>query len=118
MTLIERLEGLTGPCRECDGLIAAAVGARHGPDGGWSNNHNGDYWTVKECAEPYTASIDAALALVPEGCIWNVGGNPNGGFASAGLFGAAIWQGIDQINGEAPTPAIALCIAALLAVQS
>ena len=64
--LIDSLEALSAPCREADALIAATVGVKHGPDGGWTNNENGDYWTVDECAPRYTASIDAAMTLVPE----------------------------------------------------
>ncbi len=126
MTLISRLEQAEAGSRELDAEITRilkpkwwaqllheaampcgapedlqALGARE------FVRYRKQYW--------FTQSLDAAMSLVPEGCMWNLGGNPVGGFASAGLFGACIWQGIDQIHGEAPTPALALCIASLKA---
>lgn len=65
--LIAALEAAEGPNRELDRKIAAVVGHKHGPDSGWCNKENGDYWTVEESASQYTASIDAAMMLVPEG---------------------------------------------------
>jgi len=120
MTLIERLEALSGPDREVDEAIADALFPPAPfaqlkdapiPTGCRMWQQNGHI----QSALRYTASIDAAMTLVPEECAWNLGGSPVKGFAGAGSFGAMIEQGIDQIHGEAPTPAIALCIAALRA---
>jgi hypothetical protein len=60
---------------------------------------------------PYTASIDAALTLVPATCGWGV---PFGPFAQHD--GAQWWQAeVGAAEAMAATPAIALCIAALRA---
>lgn len=67
---------------------------------------------------PYTTSLDAALSLVPEGCSWTVdvvqaSDGPN----SQAVIGG---RGQDKPSGLGigPTPALALCIAALRARQS
>lgn len=70
IALAERVEGLAGPCRETDAEIAEAVGEEHGRKSGWCNSDNGDYYVIEECARPYTASLDAAMTLVPEGHFW------------------------------------------------
>lgn len=72
--LIAKLEAATGPSRELDSAIAAALGV--------------DGWTAEEwdavIADPeienpeigsaprFTRSIDAALTLVPEGSRWSI----------------------------------------------
>ena len=59
IALAERVEGLTGPCRETDDEIAKALG--HCVL--WFRGFLGSTST----ARPFTASLDAALGLVPEG---------------------------------------------------
>lgn len=103
--LIARLEAATGPDRELDCLIDVAVGHPiHNPHGpaevaNWPQRASG--LTVPA----YTASIDAAMTLVPDG-------------SGVMLF----WFGDDERTGEAQVankrakaaaPALALCIAAL-----
>lgn len=56
----------------------------------------------------FTSSIDAALTLVPEGYGWNLQGNTNSFYA--------VVRGYK--NKVSPTPAIALCIAALRARET
>jgi hypothetical protein len=56
----------------------------------------------------YTASIDAALTLVPEG----MHGHVEFGQSS---HSAIIWNGVERIEGLAATSELALCIAALKA---
>ena len=107
--LIAALEAATGPDRALDSWIGASVGF--------------DGWTVAEWQEtvddpvfahssitdvpPYTASIDAALTLVPEGVLWAVGVDEDGsGCAELPRR---------RLLVHALTPAIALCIAALRA---
>ena len=126
--LIKKLEALEAPCRECDGLIAAAFGLKHGPDSGWCNNENGDHWVVDECAARYTTSIDATMTLVPEGDYdqdWVR-------TTRAASEGFKLWQvrialettqqDPDETSpvalGEHDNPAIALCIAALRAQEA
>lgn len=98
--LSERVMSLSGPDREVDAEI-------------WRIIHPTSQYRL---APSYTASIDAAMTLVPEGHkYWNLGGSPTRGFAGAGLYGAVI---DDQFYGEAQTPALALCAAALLAREA
>lgn len=66
----------------------------------------------------YTTSIDAALTLVPEGCIWKVFSDYPGDayFADVekwvpGQGGPENWR----TDGACSSPALALCIAALRA---
>lgn len=99
--LSERVQRLEGPDREIDRAIAEAIGI------GW-------YYSQGNPEFRYTASLDAAMSLVPEGCTWNL---------SVGRV--AIVQVTDCTGGptvappdfeaHAATPAIALCAAALKA---
>lgn len=111
LDLTERCEKATGPDRELDATIAKAVGEKHGRETGWCNNENGDYYVIDECAARYTASIDAAMMLVPEGCEFWCGSKDATGtsWAWVGQFG-----GPEEI-GTAASPALALCAAALRA---
>lgn len=63
--LIERLEAATGPCRELDRAIAEALGWSGicSPNVTFGNRPDGSRWIVPR----FTASIDDALTLVPEG---------------------------------------------------
>ena len=97
--LIERLEKATGPGRSLNLAIAEAV--KGPPPEGFK------VWPI---CENYTASLDAALTLVPESR-WLVG---------AGAPYTSPWANVrcgedDTIHVYAATPAIALCIAALKA---
>ncbi len=84
VALAERVEALTGPCRETDAEIARAIGwyqkevVCHGVKGGkWVEK----YWTYKgdtraawSSVPPhdFTASLDVAMTLVPDG--WAIEG--------------------------------------------
>lgn len=77
-TLAERVEGLTGPCRETDAEIAIAVGRNVRDElfyqGDWYDRFAdaGAYETLHR----YTASLDAVLALIGEklpGASWSCG---------------------------------------------
>ena len=117
--LIARLEAATGPDRDLDRAIAKALGVmplyelRGQIGGSWPD---------------YTASIDTALTLVPANALWGVkalwdqGPDANGGPKAYrgsvdvyevrdGLF----WK--DNHLSLAPTPALAICIAALRAKE-
>lgn len=71
LELAARVEAATGPDRELDLLIAKALGFRAlhlafipgGSDLAWDPRGSGCGFVV----EHYTASLDAALSLVPEG---------------------------------------------------
>lgn len=121
--LIARLEAATGPCRELDVAISVAVGRddettllryTNGTEKRVPTSRN--CWGGQVDSPRYTASIDAALTLVPEGFCWEV----RKGYVPE----ATVWQiGCEYDEGsgrtlphaQAPTPAIALCIAALRA---
>ena len=112
--LIRQIEEATGPDRGLDAEIALAIGWRldqSEPRDRWWEPDRSHY--LDEPPE-FTASLDAALTLVPEGiAIWRIGNND------------------DQWEGEGPflarcggprftfaaTPALALCAAALKARQ-
>ena len=98
-TLIERLEALTAPSREVDLLIM-----RH------AENIGGD----RENALPYTASIDAAMTLVPEKYAFGCGKG-----TSEPSVESWAWCGPDEgPYAWGATPAIALCIAAIKAREA
>lgn len=121
--LIERLEALTRPCAETDALIHAAV---YVPDGEVEKSPINGAWCIfvagydgkrrlweaqrgQTRTQPYTASIDAAMTLVPEGWSWSLFGPDN----QACLVNPE--NPSQAATCDAATPAIALCIAALKA---
>ena len=71
----------------------------------------------------YTASIDAALTLVPEGCDWVVrsgmADHPTDTRPYAHVMFGNVNRDRSRSLGEAhaPTPALALCIAAIKALK-
>ena len=87
--LIERLEGLTGPCRECDALIQEAIMRGRWQLGG---------------AKFYTSSLNAAMTL-------SEGKRKRLIIAEDDITDCLV----DGTQGCGATPAIALCIAALKA---
>jgi hypothetical protein len=109
-SLLTRLSALTGPDRTIDEEIALAFG--------WTKTNSAippssadPYWRSPRgqiCPNVplYTASIDAALTLVPRGAIWSVGGHVG-----------AYWADVSVHSGSGATPAIALLIAILRAQE-
>ena len=150
--LIAALEKATGPDRWCDANIHVMA---HGQTieifGGniVSNGHcvigwldpgkvNVNFTTsgIGEKIPRYTASIDAAVALVERvlpGWTWDIGGCPEDFLTdkdkpfNAALMGPVSYAVIDREVGEepvydtahasAPTAPLAICLAALLALQ-
>lgn len=101
--LIPRLESATQGSRELDLEIARLMGVvvmRHNRETG--RNEEYTHWH-------YTTNLQDALALIPDGFAWRV--------KATNIEGAMEYSG--QVNYEkpsyAPTPALALCIAALKA---
>jgi hypothetical protein len=79
--LAERVMALTGPCRETDTMIALKVGWKFA-NGAWHDPSTVADSRLRKVGlihypsspEPaFTASIDAAKTLVPEGYWWTVG---------------------------------------------
>jgi hypothetical protein len=103
--LAERCEKATGPDRELEQDICDTV---HGP------NYMPNVFQQDGSRIPrYTASLDAAMTLVPNGMGWSVNRYASGTWARAGVY---------EDNGRDPgyycdaaTPALALCAAALRA---
>ena len=89
--LIERIEALDGPCFAVDTAIADAIGAPPG------------------LAKPYTASIDAAMTLVPEGEVGIHGWD----YSEWSIRQIHIDSSEQVYESRAKTPALALCAAAL-----
>lgn len=118
--LIAALEAADGPSRQLDAQIALSHGWDVVPireKGGrtwdrWYRPHAGKRYPVR--LPLYTASIDAALTLVPKGFAWDLRGNRNGdGFARLSAP-----DGSSGFIHFAATPAHALCIAALKAREA
>jgi hypothetical protein len=108
--LIERLAKATGPDRALDLAIERAVNV--------STIHDDHLDRFPEDAKVYTASIDAALTLVPKDSAAEITGQYdwqleciNGGLTISARVGAD-----EKTRSFADTPAIALCIAALKAL--
>ena len=108
--LIERLEKASAPDRELDVAIVYALYPEIGPYRPHCVGDEPIFYQdpfYKQRCPKFTASIDAAMRLVPEGWSWRVGNLPSGkGFADLGTQ-----KSLQCIEGA--TPAIALCIAAL-----
>ena len=110
--LIGRLAAATGPDRELDVEIARACG--YSGDFGWFTPPGGG--RLVRCPK-FTASIDAALTLLPEGKMWLFGHlDPEdmrffATITDGRVLGDETWRGFHA------TPAIALVLAILKARQ-
>jgi hypothetical protein len=110
LALAERVEALAGPDRGVDARICIALGLSKdnvmvGEDG----------WCINSDTNPnpyrspiYTASLDAAMSLVPEGAQW---GCDSMGGAAVFLKDCKLF-----LSRNAATPALALTAAALRAL--
>ena len=124
MTLLSKLSALTGPDRCVDRAIADAIGK--GPPETWERKvsipgvmvYMDEGSWISPCgvfihhSERYTASIDVAMTLVPEGWDWTVGVEDGEGWANVNPTAQPFPVEMD-ITETAANPAIALCIAAL-----
>lgn len=117
--LISRLEALTGPDREVDGLIALHLGWRFevkpmDSKPYWREPGQDQWWRrVREGPPHFTKSIDAALRLVPDGLFWLLAygrTRPDEPLGGAQIVDPTTERVIAE--AEAETPAIALCSAA------
>jgi hypothetical protein len=142
--LIERIEQATGPDRRLDVQIEIATD----PKRRWIVGHEpGRFprtpiygtladlweWAVDESKEPpeiggqrFTASLDAAMTLVPEGCLfmtctlWDTGDSDHDKIGAGATVKRYTVKGggrffVGETAGLAATPALALCAAALRA---
>lgn len=121
IALAERVEGLTGPNGDLDGAIYAALNPHMRPIPGNQRRFYDPALTRLNAAREYhvagatayapsfTASLDAALGLVPEGWL--------AGLDIGALRATSVWLATDSqsVRVHAPTPALALTAAALRA---
>lgn len=111
--LIAALESANEGSRELDADIAEAIGVPLTPH----LHPDNAAWMRRQKAKPYTTSIDAALTLMPAGYAMEVGLDPEDGQARVWKYDPSggtqrLWE------ANAPTPALALCIAALKASKA
>jgi len=126
--LIARVEKAKGPDRELDEAILAVlflredrhIGTEEEQDDGsfapikqpvWVDPSTGRW--VSTHAHRYTASLDAALSLVPEGYDWILE-RTNGGLT----IGARVGHNDPDRTSWGDTPELALCAAALRAREA
>jgi len=110
LALADRVEAATGPDRDIDCWIENRLDlAKFVPDS--PAPHGGGWLDKRVEPKPYTASLDAAMTLVPEGAFWSITmrGKQQGGYhACCQIEGSLDWR-------EGATPALALTAAALRA---
>jgi hypothetical protein len=115
--LIASVEAASGPDRELDVAVTCLLVDRKHEASRRPSNRAGrvvtrylDNRTGTWTAAAYTASLDAALLLVPEG--WQDCWTLEGRFCWLRRLTA---EGVDEVQTEAATPALALTAAALRA---
>jgi hypothetical protein len=105
MELADRCEKAMGPDRELDEAILKA---------GWATGNK-----RTDLGPRFTASLDAAMQLVPDGWFWTAMNARDGKEKPIVGQGLAIVASPDDLHArepsEAATPALALCAAALRA---
>ena len=113
MKLSDQVEAAAGPDRELDALIAEAINGHPPPrSGGGQNALTGKWYEPNEPYCPaYSASIDAALTLVPEECLWNLKMEYTEGRGLVRMW----YPNSNSTYQSLHTPALALCAAALRA---
>jgi len=130
-TLIARLEAATEDSRELDAEIHIAASlcdpsARYEPNNDvivWLEHHpevpGGASQVLCDELPHYTESIDSAITLIPAGWHWQVENEATSdGKARAWLHERAKTGRGRSKNAFADTPALALCIAALRAMDN
>ena len=111
LKLAERVEALRGPDREVDEAIERAI----------DNYTAFKYYTLGDDDQSdyiptrYTASLDAAMTLVPKGWAWSVLDRRTTGYSKPN---GQCWTKEDRstLHEDAAAPALALCAAALRAL--
>lgn len=132
LALAERCEQSKDGCRELDAAIAATLKiGRNLPDwalnwgGEWKPTIHGHVALMQDDGKPgpsfssltYTASLEAALTLIPKGKSWSIE-DPANADGSRSVFGypsrcVAHVEGSASVHDYAVTPALAICTAAL-----
>ena len=111
--LIAQLESAPEGSRGLDYMIHTKLGWIDQDQGGWdgpNGEHTGEGWPH------YTTNLQDAVEALPEGWFWIAGNSAINGVS------AEIWETREQATcsawAKAPTPALALCIAAIRALKS
>ena len=110
LALAARVDVATGADRMIDEAISPALGwlAPKPPLRSWRTPQG---YRASDGVPRYTASLDAALTLVPEGWDWAV----TKGFGESALAAASPANSVATVETQAATPALALTAAALRA---
>jgi hypothetical protein len=128
LELAARCEAATGPDRELDIAMLPLIGLRFVDEGHPIGRVCYDSNNQATVMPRFTASIDAALTLVPEGSLFTTrtlwDRDKVAGFASISRYELAgpddqlrrYWM--DEHQSNAATPPLALCVAALRARSS
>ena len=116
LALADRVQALTGPCREIDERIGMAIGLKRTMRVG--HECLGTDRVVPVMCPHYTASLDAAMTLAPEG--WRIVslGDRTLSFQVILSRGTAEFSRGEPVFGYAATPALALTAAALRAIAA
>ena len=115
LELADRVEAATGPDRELDRAIRDTLNLAHDYGADWGSRG-------RDIAQafPYTASLDAAMTLVPEEVFWRLGHDGEGPDPSQ--FRAEMLMVFSRSSHSAvavaATPALALTAAALRALAN
>ena len=118
LNLADRCEQAAGPDRELDGAAWCAVNGYSfvkwdGAGVVWRKADGGIRHYPASRVPYYTASLDAAVTLVPKGCGYQIiSGFDEDGLTHASVYVPAIDNGE---RGDSATAALALCAAALRA---
>lgn len=126
--VIIRLEAASEGSRALDDDIAIAIGWERIPFGDAGLVWRAPDREIRAVSLRYTESIDAALALVPEGWVFPMNNGIHQAIdegqwywgcalAQLGIAGHG-WVSVDWRTTKPPTPALAVCIAALKARQA
>jgi hypothetical protein len=125
LKLAERCEGLTGPDRETDEAIERALpptDARIQLPSLWNEraakfhgSRIGEYDGDDYIPAAYTASLDAAMSLVPEGRSWRL--DKTFTVSGCNMFAKQPFREVSRCR-RAATPALALTAACLRALAS
>ena len=128
LKLAERVEALSGPDRLTDANIHWQIRRDDfEPDedhtdqtycyarGGWTLNRADHHFLDSIPVPRYSSSLDAAMTLVPKGWAWSVLDRRTTGYSKPN---GQCWTKEDRstLHGDAATPALALCAAALRAL--
>lgn len=106
LKLAKRCEAAIGPDRELDAAIAIANGSKAVVS--YGHPALGNFYRAPAFFKHYTASLDAAMTLLPDRAWWSVEAQPLGS-------GKYLSECGDERVASAVSPALALCAAALRA---